>query len=215
MRPCQCAHPRLFLAHAHPSVASRSATTLISRGPPPTRSPACQGRGKEEVPQWWRGILGSPAVSALSYWSGDKQKPVPPKVWTWTFTSGRPGPGWSKPRPRLAAHLQGLLAAPWLSRPALTEFGSEKQLVLVRISGPSQMETVPPEESAGNLSGNALGLGPLACLAKAKLTTLRQGMLQMERDSWLQTEILVERITKGWDPARSKGNPRNGVGYKQ
>lgn len=75
---------------------------------------------------------------------------------------------------------------------AVTEFGSERQLVLARIPGPSQMETVPPEESAGNLSGNALGQGPLACLTKAELTTLRQGMLQMERDSWLQTEVSPE-----------------------
>lgn len=84
---------------------------------------------------------------------------------------------------------RGSLQPLWLCPPAVTEFGSEKQLVLARIPGPSQMETVPSEESAGNLSGNALALGPLACLTKAKLITLRQGMLQMERDSWLQTEV--------------------------
>lgn len=189
MCACQCVHPRLFLAHAHPSVASRSGTTLISRGPPAhqvSRLPRTREGGSPPVVA---GHLGEPCSFSTVVLERGQAEACPPKVWTWTFTSGRPGTGWSKPRPRLAAHLQGLLAAPWLSRPAVTEFGSEKQLVLVRISGPSQMETVPPEESAGNLSGNALGLGPLACLTKAKLTTLRQGMLQMERDSWLQTEV--------------------------
>lgn len=135
------------------------------------------------------GHLGEPCSFSTVVWSGDKPKPVPKGVdlHLHQWAAG----AWLVPAAsRLAAaHLQGLFAAPWLSPPAVTEFGSEKQLVLARIPGPSQMETVPPEESAGNLSGNALGLGPLACLTKAKLTTLRQGMLQMERDSWLQTEV--------------------------
>lgn len=137
------------------------------------------------------GHLGAPAQfqHCRAGAGTSRQKPVPKGVdldlheWAagaWLVPAAPPArcPPLGAPCSPLASSLQ-----------AVTEFGSEGQLVLARIPGPSQMETVSPEESAGNLSGNALGPGPLACLTKAKLTTLRQGMLQKELDSWLQTEV--------------------------
>ncbi|MEJ1281549.1 histamine N-methyltransferase [Cricetulus griseus] len=155
-------------------------------------SPARQGRGKEEVPQWRRGILGLLCnFSTVVLERGQIGRSWSPKGVDLDLHEWAAG-AWLVPAaPPARCPPPGAPCSPLASSlRAVTEFGSESHLVLARIQGPSQMETVPPEESAGNLSGNALGQGPLACLTKAKLTTLRRGMLQMERDSWLQTEFL-------------------------
>ncbi|XP_027256759.2 histamine N-methyltransferase isoform X2 [Cricetulus griseus] len=155
-------------------------------------SPARQGRGKEEVPQWRRGILGLLCnFSTVVLERGQIGRSWSPKGVDLDLHEWAAG-AWLVPAaPPARCPPPGAPCSPLASSlRAVTEFGSESHLVLARIQGPSQMETVPPEESAGNLSGNALGQGPLACLTKAKLTTLRRGMLQMERDSWLQTEVV-------------------------
>ncbi|XP_055478792.1 uncharacterized protein LOC129688061 [Psammomys obesus] len=188
----------------------KSQRTGESQGPPATTAlPPAKDAGRRKSPSGGGASWGALQFQHCRAGSGTSRQRLVPKgvdldlhQWAAGARLVPAAPQACCPPPRGSLHP----LEPSVS--AVTEFGSGRQLVPARIPGPSQMETVSPEDSARNLSGNALGLGSLACLTKAKLTTLKRGMLQMERDSWLQTEIIVERTTEGWDPAREKGNPR-------
>lgn len=187
----------LFGAHAHSSVASRSAVPCREHsGSSPLGAGPCQPRTRQGgSPQSRQGSLR--AGSVLGTLGAEEAPERSGVLGTWS-PSSRPCRAPSlAPAPRdspASARRAGLQEEGGARRPpgpqAVTESDSRRgSWSPARTPDPPQMETVSPREPAGILRGISPGLCLLAHFTKAAFTTLRQGRLQMEQGSWWPTEV--------------------------